>query len=205
MHLFPILAVVSVVFCNLGESAKSLWQRKVDSIKNFVTYPTKRDSMFRAAFFWFNNTEDSISWRTVSEQVSRFPRVHKICPMVVLTDFLSILANVSREMLLDEVDDVIIYNGGFHLVRISNVKRNSDVVAFVELTHYSSFLLRLAEEQSHQMSIFASVLHLIWENWLLFLLLPFAFYFAYRDYKLKWSHVSIAHRRQGMSYQSQST
>ena len=141
-HLEPQYDTLNVLDDIRGAIGAVSSQDKEKYIKAFITYPTKKDEVFKQAIVHVKNDEEHIPWNSIIETEVIVPGIHRIYDYELLKDFLLVLRNVSVDMLLDLCDDVIIDNSGFHLLRITNTMNNYGIVAFVEINHYRKFLLR---------------------------------------------------------------
>ncbi len=124
------------------------WMLKATAMKNHITYPYTSDALFRTPIYWHNNSDDVIPWKNISEIVARMPRMRKFFSSSMMPDAIAILAIISDGALLDEVDDVIISSRSFCAIRISNIGRDSGVVASVDMDDYKRALDRLEQERA---------------------------------------------------------
>jgi hypothetical protein len=163
-----IVEYVMKIGTKLSEILNSV---KIDSkksiIKSFTAYPTKKDSVFKKSIVEYVNDEDMIPWDEVYRSL-KLPRLqlHEYYPRELFVDwelfvdYLRVVANVSEEMLIDRCDDVIFYSSGCYLLQIKNTQNSVDVVAFIEINDYRTFLRKYLRE-SYELSS-KSVLGSLW-------------------------------------------
>ena len=115
-------------------------------VKSLVTYPMKKSTLFRSPFVDHENDEEFIPWEKYMDDLEN-PNIHGVYPIELLQDVMRVLQNVSRGMVIDRCDHVIIYSAPFHLIRINNTVNDYGVVAFISIFRYRDRLTHLYTRQ----------------------------------------------------------